>query len=170
MTQKWTDACVSFTGNITKIVQDFVKPLTFSYIPEHYWHQPAVWSVLQTFWKERTSHHSVAGFYAGAQRGCRIVSTSCLCRCMLYHLCWVLHVNVKQIFGFKYTMSHSEIDLDPDEQINLRYRLFARAIRINGLSQINALQPYLQARLEDTFAKELAPRNTDGDIDYILSC
>lgn len=67
-------------------------------------------------------------------------------------------------------MSHSEIDLDPDEQINLRYRLFARAIRINGLSQINALQPYLQARLEDTFAKELAPRNTDGDIDYILSC
>jgi len=77
---------------------------------------------------------------------------------------------VKQIFGFKYTMSHSEIDLDPDEQINLRYRLFARAIRINGLSQINALQPYLQARLEDTFAKELATRNTDGDIDYILSC
>jgi len=82
----------------------------------------------------------------------------------------VLHVNVKQIFGFKYTMSRSEIDLDPDEQINLRYRLFARAIRINGLSQINALQPYLQARLEDTFAKELATRNTDGDIDYILSC
>jgi len=77
---------------------------------------------------------------------------------------------VKQIFGFKYTMSHSKIDLDPDEQINLRYRLFARAIRINGLSQINALQPYLQARLEDTFAKELAARNTDGDIDYILSC
>lgn len=67
-------------------------------------------------------------------------------------------------------MSHSKIDLDPDEQINLRYRLFARAIRINGLSQINALQPYLQARLEDTFAKELAARNTDGDIDYILSC
>lgn len=67
-------------------------------------------------------------------------------------------------------MSHSEIDLDPDEQINLRYRLFARAIRINGLSQINALQPYLQARLEDTFAKELAPQNIDGNIDRVLNC
>ena len=60
-------------------------------------------------------------------------------------------------------MSHAEIQLDPNEQINLRYRLFARAIRINGLSQINALQPYLHARLTKTFQKRIDSQiTTDG--------
>ena len=47
-----------------------------------------------------------------------------------------------EMFGSKHTLSHSEIDWDPNEQINLRYRLFAQAIRLNGLSQIKALEPY----------------------------
>lgn len=60
-------------------------------------------------------------------------------------------------------MRHTEIQWDPNEQINLRYRLFARAIRINGLSQINTLQPYLQARLERTFSEKIGPQiTTDG--------
>ena len=55
-------------------------------------------------------------------------------------------------------MSHDQIQWDPNEQINLRYRLFARAIRINGLSQIQALQPYLQVRLEKTPNSMIEPR------------
>lgn len=57
-------------------------------------------------------------------------------------------------------MSHTEIQWDPNEQINLRYRLLARAIRINGLSQIKALQPYLQARLRKTFEERVDPQIT----------
>ncbi len=49
-------------------------------------------------------------------------------------------------------MSHTEIFYDANEQIDLRYRLFARAIRINGVSQIDVLQPYLEARLVKTIA------------------
>ncbi|KAL9034573.1 MAG: hypothetical protein Q9180_005329 [Flavoplaca navasiana] len=62
------------------------------------------------------------------------------------------------IFGFKHTMSHSVIQLDPNEQTNLRYRLFARAIRINGVSQLENLSPYLQARLEETVAQKMDPQ------------
>ena len=60
-------------------------------------------------------------------------------------------------------MSHTEIQMDPDEQKNLRYRLFARAIRINGLSQVSALQPYLQARLKRIYQDKISPHiKTDG--------
>ena len=60
-------------------------------------------------------------------------------------------------------MSHNETTFDPNEQLNMRYRLFARAIRINGLSQLRALQPYLQARLQKTFDQEISPQIlTDG--------
>ena len=55
-------------------------------------------------------------------------------------------------------MSHTEIDWDPNEQTNLRYRLFARAIRINGLSQTNTLQPYLHARLRRTLKEKIDPQ------------
>ena len=62
-------------------------------------------------------------------------------------------------------MSHPEIEMDPDEQKNLRYRLFARAIRINGLPQIKDLKPYLQVRLEKTFQEKIEPHVTpDGEI------
>ncbi|KAL8897787.1 MAG: hypothetical protein Q9192_002415 [Flavoplaca navasiana] len=63
-----------------------------------------------------------------------------------------------QIFGFKNTMSHTVIQLDPNEQTNLRYRLFARALRINGVSQLENLSPYLQARLEETIAQKVDPQ------------
>ncbi|CAD6592998.1 MAG: hypothetical protein ASARMPREDX12_006647 [Alectoria sarmentosa] len=55
------------------------------------------------------------------------------------------------IFGFKYMLSHTETEWDPNEQINQRYRLFTRAIRIAGVSQMKILQPYLQARMKKTF-------------------
>lgn len=61
------------------------------------------------------------------------------------------------IFGFQYTMSHANIDLNPNEQITLRYRLFARAIRVKGLAQIGTLYPYLQARLNQIIGGELEP-------------
>ena len=55
-------------------------------------------------------------------------------------------------------MSHADQSFDPNEQMNLRYRLYARAIRINGLSQIDALLPHLTARCEQTFERELDPK------------
>ena len=71
---------------------------------------------------------------------------------MFSRLSWISHSDLKQIFGFGYNMSHTEIFYDANEQIDLRYRLFARAIRINGVSQIDVLQPYLEARLVKTIA------------------
>ena len=55
-------------------------------------------------------------------------------------------------------MSHNETQFDPNEQLNMRYRLFARAIRINGLSQLDNLQPYLQARLQKTLDEKISPQ------------
>ena len=52
-------------------------------------------------------------------------------------------------------MSHAEIDWDPNEQIALRYRLFARAIRVKGLAQIDGLYSYLRAKLDQTVARRL---------------
>jgi hypothetical protein len=60
-------------------------------------------------------------------------------------------------------MSLRELHLNPNEQTNLRYRLFARAIRINGLSQMKELQPYLEARMRKTFQEMIYPQIlTDG--------
>lgn len=55
-------------------------------------------------------------------------------------------------------MSNTETKWDPNGKINLRYRLFARAIRINGLAQISTLQEYLKSRLERTFEDMVEPR------------
>lgn len=52
-------------------------------------------------------------------------------------------------------MKHSELSLDPNEQAAHRYRLFSRAIKVKGLAQIEALQPYLQGKLEGTLAREI---------------
>ncbi|KAI9690295.1 MAG: hypothetical protein M1822_009256 [Bathelium mastoideum] len=59
------------------------------------------------------------------------------------------------IFGFQFTLSHDEVAWDPNEQINLRYRLFARAIRINGVPQIKAIHPWLQQKAEKMLANKL---------------
>lgn len=40
--------------------------------------------------------------------------------------------------------------MDPNEQSAARYRLFARAIKVAGVSHIATLQPLLQASLEKT--------------------
>ena len=70
---------------------------------------------------------------------------------------------MSQMFDFQYDLSHKEAELDPNEQSNLRCRLFARAIRINGLSQVNLLFPYLQTRVEKVFDEKVNPLiNTDG--------
>ena len=55
-------------------------------------------------------------------------------------------------------MSNNETKCDPNEQLNLRYRLFARAIRINGLAQIRTLQLYLHSRLVKTFENMVEPQ------------
>ena len=61
-------------------------------------------------------------------------------------------------------MSHANIDWDPNEQIMLRYRLFARAIRVKGLSQLEVLYPYLQAKLDEVVTREIEPQVvTDGN-------
>ncbi|KAL9123111.1 MAG: hypothetical protein Q9187_000340 [Circinaria calcarea] len=56
-------------------------------------------------------------------------------------------------------MSNAQVYLDPDEQKAARYRLFSRAIKITGMSQIAALQPYLQSKLEKTLFKEIDSRS-----------
>ena len=72
-------------------------------------------------------------------------------------------VNPQQIFGFKYNLANSEVDLDPNEVANVRYRLYYRAIRINGLSQADALLPHLQAKLESVVEEKIEPyTNSDG--------
>lgn len=55
-------------------------------------------------------------------------------------------------------MSHADIDWDPNEQISLRYRLFARAIRVKGLAQIGTLFPYLGERLNLIVTRDLEPQ------------
>ena len=57
-------------------------------------------------------------------------------------------------------MHHGDVSLDPNEQAAHRYRLFSRAIKITGLAQIAALQPYLQARLERTLHEALDSQPT----------
>ena len=52
-------------------------------------------------------------------------------------------------------MKHSELSLDPNEQAAHRYRLFSRAIKVKGLAQIEALQPYLQGKLEETLVRKI---------------
>ncbi|KAL9124411.1 MAG: hypothetical protein Q9217_006253 [Psora testacea] len=67
------------------------------------------------------------------------------------------------IFNFKYNLSNAEVALDPNEIANVRYRLFARAIRINGLSQADMLIPHLQAKLESVVEDKINPyTNFDG--------
>ena len=71
--------------------------------------------------------------------------------------------NGEKIFGFKHTMNHIQIDLDPNEQTAARYRLYARVIRVIGMSQISDLQPFLQAKLEKTLIEEIDSQSTvDG--------
>ena len=51
------------------------------------------------------------------------------------------------IFGFKYTIAHSEIPLNPNEQASHRYRLFTTTIRNIGVAQLDTLRVYQQARI-----------------------
>lgn len=66
-----------------------------------------------------------------------------------------LRLRLDEIFGFKYTINHDERSFDPNEQSMHRYRLFSRAIKITGLAQIAALQPYLQAKCAGTLRNEI---------------
>ncbi|MCJ1349614.1 hypothetical protein MMC31_007855 [Peltigera leucophlebia] len=60
-------------------------------------------------------------------------------------------------------MNHIQIDLDPNEQTAARYRLYARVIRVIGMSQISELQLFLQAKLEETSIEEIDTQSTvDG--------
>jgi len=69
------------------------------------------------------------------------------------------------MFGFKYNLSNTEVGLDPNEVANVRYRLFLRAIRINGLQQADMLLPHLQTKLESVIEEKIDPfTNVDGMI------
>ncbi len=69
------------------------------------------------------------------------------------------------MFGFKYNLSNTEVGLDPNEVTNVRYRLFLRAIRINGLQQADMLLPHLQTKLESVIEEKIDPfTNVDGMI------
>ena len=63
-----------------------------------------------------------------------------------------------KIFGFGHNMSKGEVQFDPKETNIFRYRLYARAIRINGLSQMQDLYPYLHKRLLNTFDDLVEPQ------------
>lgn len=69
-----------------------------------------------------------------------------------------------KIFGFKHTMKHTTVELDPNEQTAARYRLYSRAIRIIGMAQISALQPYLQARLQEALYRHIDSKNLSNGI------
>ncbi|MCJ1454854.1 hypothetical protein MMC28_005207 [Mycoblastus sanguinarius] len=64
------------------------------------------------------------------------------------------------MFGFQFTLGHANVDWDPNEQIALRYRLFARAIRVKGLTQFGTLYPYLEAKLSQIIVRELESEST----------
>ena len=51
------------------------------------------------------------------------------------------------IFGFQYTIAHFETPLDPNEQASHRYRLFTSTIHNIGVSHLDALRVYQQARV-----------------------
>ena len=59
-------------------------------------------------------------------------------------------------------MSDNNTKWEPHEQVNLRYRLMARAIRINGLAQIRTLQGFMQSRLARTLEGMIEPQ-LDGE-------
>ena len=63
-------------------------------------------------------------------------------------------------------MKHGELSFDPNEQAAHRYRLFSRAIKVKGLAQIEALQPYLQGKLEGTLLKSIDSQPSVGGCYY----
>ncbi|KAA6408298.1 MAG: cytochrome P450 [Lasallia pustulata] len=66
------------------------------------------------------------------------------------------------IFGFKYTMAYEATTLEPNEQTAARYRLFSRAIKAVGLTQLPALQPHL-ARSMDRLVSRCIESQEDID-------
>lgn len=69
----------------------------------------------------------------------------------------------EQMFGFKYNMNN----LDHNEQKVARSRLYGRVLQVNGPSQLAAIYPFLQARLEKSFAAESTTgRRPDGMVPY----
>ena len=73
-----------------------------------------------------------------------------------------------KILGFKYSMHHGEVSLDPNQQASYRYRLFSRAIKNADLAQIAALQPHLQKKLEETLHETIDSESTSTSGRYHL--
>lgn len=70
------------------------------------------------------------------------------------------------MFGFKYNMNN----LDHNEHKVVRSRLYGRVLQVNGPSQLAAIYPFLQARLEKSFAAESASgRRSDGCLSVRLA-
>ena len=66
-------------------------------------------------------------------------------------------------------MTHGELALDPNEQAAHRYRLFSRAIKIRGLAQVEALQPYLQEKLKGTLLRTIDSQPSVAGYSYSRS-
>ncbi len=66
-------------------------------------------------------------------------------------------------------MTHGELALDPNEQAAHRYRLFSRAIKVKGLAQVEALQPYLQEKLKETLLRKIDSQPLAAGYNYSRS-
>lgn len=70
------------------------------------------------------------------------------------------------MFGFKYNMNN----LDHNEHKVARSRLYGRVLQVNGPSQLTAIYPFLQARLQNSFAAESASgTRSDGCLSVQLA-
>lgn len=138
---EWASAFMSFAKRVKKVIQDYRSGV---------YYKPFGRKELVII-KSPDAMQELSEAPELSQRA--VYADVCLAK---YHH-GVLLLTLDQIFGFKHTMSHADQYFDSNEQTNLRYRLYARAIRINGLSKINALLPNLTARCEKTFEKELDP-------------
>ena len=80
---------------------------------------------------------------------------------------WVTHdkkidlsplTKLEQMFGFKHTMS----GLDHNAHMVARSRLYGRLLQVNGPGNLSAMFPILQARIIDTFSKQLSLGKTEA--------
>jgi len=78
-------------------------------------------------------------------------------------------IDAEQVFGFKHNMTTAEVYMDPKEQAAARVRLFGRAIKIIGVQEITALQPFLQSKLEHTVTEKMSRRPQMNGMENIPS-
>ena len=58
-------------------------------------------------------------------------------------------------------MKDEDTNRDPLDTASARFRLFQRTIKVIGNSELQQLQPYLQARIEETLESAIAAGTVD---------